>query len=114
MNRVDGFTLMEILVAFAVLASGLSAVAIFHGSFNRMSAREASRAEAVVAGISYVERSIENPAPCADTSFVCAPPSCAATLRVSRLRVNAGFQWVEVEAGPYVFRRLLRCVAASR
>ena len=114
MNRVAGFTLLEILVAFAVLASGLSAVAFLHGTFNRMSAREASRADAVTAAIAYMERVIENPAPCADTSFVCAPPSCTAPLRVSRSRINAGFQWVEVEAGPYVFRRLLKCVAASR
>ena len=116
MNRVAGFTLLEILVAFAVLASGLSAIAFLHGTFNRMSAREATRADAVTAAIAYMERVIENPVPCADTLFVCASPACGSGLYVSQSHLDAGrgLQWLEVGAGPYVFRRLLRCVAVSR
>lgn len=116
MNRTCGFTLMEVLAAFAVLASGLAAISFFPAAFARMSAREESRADAVVEAISYLERRISAPERCSDTLFACPAPACGGGFSVlqSWTPGMGGFQWVEVRAEPYVFRRLLRCTVDLR
>lgn len=116
MNRTCGFTLMEILVAFAVLASGLASISFLPAAFARISARERSRADAVLEAISYMERRISAPERCSDTLFVCSTSACGGGFSVlqSWTLGMGGFQWVEVRAEPYVFRRLLRCIVDLR
>lgn len=65
-----GFTLVEVLVALAVLSVGAVASGYYYSAFASMRKRERETVGAVVAASEYIENAIENKTECADTNYV--------------------------------------------
>lgn len=64
-----GFTLVEVLVALAVLGIGAVASGYYYEAFSAMRKRERETALAVIAATDYIEKAIARPMACFDTSF---------------------------------------------
>lgn len=69
-NAKQGFTLMEVMVALAVLAAGTVAFENFFDSFNNIRILERRQAKAFVEAASVMENLIENPPLCRDSVYV--------------------------------------------
>lgn len=104
MKAVRGFTLVEVCVAVAVLATGLAALGCFVAGFGQLRSIERDRIESVTRAVSHMEALIESPAPC-DVPLPCDVP--APPLR----QVLAGANLYYAVAGDSLvrFRRIVRC-----
>ena len=104
MKAVRGFTLVEVCVAVAVLATGLAALGCFVAGFGQLRSIERDRIESVSRAVSRMEKLIESPAPC-DVPLPCDVP--ALPLR----QALAGAHLYYAVAGDSLvrFRRIVRC-----
>lgn len=103
MKAVRGFTLVEVCVAVAVLATGLAALGCFVSGFGQLRSIERDRIESVTRAVSRMETLIESPAPC-DVPLPCdVPPPLRQAL--------AGAHLYYAVAGDSLvrFRRIVRC-----
>lgn len=66
-NKQKGFTLLETLVALAVLAAGAATLSLYLGAFRRISALEFSRSDSALAAVRYMESQVTALPACADT-----------------------------------------------
>ena len=122
-KAVRGFTLVEVCVAVAVLATGLAALGCFVAGFGQLRSIERDRIESVSRAVSRMEALIESPAPCdvplpCDVSPSCdvPPPPCddppACDVPAPPLRqALAGANLYYAVAGDSLvrFRRIVRC-----
>ncbi|MBO5532024.1 MAG: prepilin-type N-terminal cleavage/methylation domain-containing protein [Fibrobacter sp.] len=66
----NGFTLMEVCVALAVLSAGVLVFGRFLDGFNRLQALERTKAKSVIAVSGTIEELVRKPPWCRDSSFV--------------------------------------------
>ena len=120
-DKRKAFTLLEVLVALAVLAAGAAALSLYLGAFRRISALEFSRSDSALAAVAYIDSLAVSLPPCADTvytrraSLTRNPPETNANPAITITPVPAtSLQWLEIRTPDYTFRRLSRCKKASR
>ena len=111
MKAVRGFTLVEVCVAVAVLATGLAALGCFVAGFGQLRSIERDRIESVARAVSRMETLIESPPSC-DVP----PPSCDVPLPCDvpappLRQALAGAHLYYAVAGDSLvrFRRIVRC-----
>lgn len=108
MMKKNGFTLMEVCVALAVLAAGVAVFGRYLDGFNRLRNLEQNQAQTVMAVAQSIELLVASPPSCRDSSFVLNGVEVA-------LNVVPGVKplaWVQASvkvAHPVLLRRLVRC-----
>ncbi|SOE78977.1 prepilin-type N-terminal cleavage/methylation domain-containing protein [Fibrobacter sp. UWT3] len=138
-DKRKAFTLLEVLVALAVLAAGAATLSLYLGAFRRISALEFSRSDSALAAAAYIDSLAVSLPPCADTVYtrrasltrnppaINTPPAINDPPEISnQLATNdspaitiipvpaTSLQWLEIRTPDYTFRRLSRCKKASR
>lgn len=138
-DKRKAFTLLEVLVALAVLAAGAATLSLYLGAFRRISALEFSRSDSALAAAAYIDSLAVSLPPCADTVYtrrasltrnppeingnpaingnpeINTPPAINVTPAITITPVPAtSLQWLEIRTPDYTFRRLTRCKKASR
>lgn len=138
-DKRKAFTLLEVLVALAVLAAGAATLSLYLGAFRRISALEFSRSDSALAAVAYIDSLAVSLPPCADTVYtrrasltrnppeingnpaingnpeINTPPAINVTPAITITPVPAtSLQWLEIRTPGYTFRRLSRCKKASR
>lgn len=138
-DKRKAFTLLEVLVALAVLAAGAATLSLYLGAFRRISAFEFSRSDSALAAVAYIDSLAVSLSPCADTvytrraSLTRNPPAINGNPAINdppeisnQLATNdspaititpvpaTSLQWLEIRTPDYTFRRLSRCKKASR
>ena len=68
-DKRKAFTLLEVLVALAVLAAGAATLSLYLGAFRRISALEFSRSDSALAAVAYIDSLAVSLPPCADTVY---------------------------------------------
>jgi prepilin-type N-terminal cleavage/methylation domain-containing protein len=68
-DKRKAFTLLEVLVALAVLAAGAATLSLYLGAFRRISALELSRSDSALAAVAYIDSLAVSLPPCADTVY---------------------------------------------
>lgn len=126
-DKQKAFTLLEVLVALAVLAAGAATLSLYLGAFRRISALEFSRSDSALAAVAYIDSLAVSLPPCADTVYTRrasltrnppetnTPPAINGNPTITITPVPAtSLQWLEIRTPDYTFRRLSRCKKASR
>lgn len=136
-NKRKGFTLLETLVALAVLAAGAAALSLYLGAFRHISSLEFAHSDSALAAVRYMESQVTALPACADTfhtrraSLTRNPPAINGTPEISHQPTTnekttifpeiittpvpaTSLQWLEISTPDYTFRRLSRCKKASR
>lgn len=68
-DKRKAFTLLEVLVALAVLAAGAATLSLYLGAFRRISALEFTRSDSALAAAAYIDSLAVSLPPCADTVY---------------------------------------------
>lgn len=68
-DKRKAFTLLEVLVALAVLAAGAATLSLYLGAFRRISALEFSRSDSELAAVAYIDSLAVSLPPCAGTVY---------------------------------------------
>lgn len=68
-DKRKAFTLLEVLVALAVLAAGAATLSLYLGAFRRISALEFSRSDSALAAAAYIDSLAVSLPPCVDTVY---------------------------------------------
>lgn len=68
-DKRKAFTLLEVLVALAVLAAGAATLSLYLGAFRRISALEFSRSDSALAAAAYIDSLATSFPTCADTVY---------------------------------------------
>ena len=68
-DKRKAFTLLEVLVALAVLAAGAATLSLYLGAFRRISALEFSRSDSALAAVAYIDSLAVSLPPCVDTVY---------------------------------------------
>ena len=105
-DKPKGFTLLEVLVALAVLASGTVALGHYAAAFRRISSAEIARVDSALTAVAFLDSLAVSRPPCADTVLMRA--------ETFLLPGPRALQWVEVHSGNFTLRRLVRCARDSR
>ena len=142
-DKRKAFTLLEVLVALAVLAAGAATLSLYLGAFRRISALEFSRSDSALAAVTYIDSLAVSLPPCADTvytrraSLTRNPPEISNQPETNippEINDNpttsdkttifpeiittpipaTSLQWLEIRTPDYTFRRLIRCKKVSR
>lgn len=124
-DKPKGFTLLEVLVALAVLASGTEALGHYTAAFRRISSAEIARVDSALTAVAFLDSLAVSRPPCADTVLtrVEALPAPRPHPVVSPFKIRAVYtpvfgpyplQWVVVGSGNFTLRRLVRCARDSR
>ena len=66
-NKRKGFTLLETLVALAVLTAGAAALSLYLGAFRHISSLEFVHSDSALAAVAYMESQVTALPACADT-----------------------------------------------
>ena len=104
----NGFTLMEVCVALAVLSAGVLVFGRFLDGFNRLQALERTKAKSVIAVSETIEELVRNPPWCKDSSFV----RNEVNVVLNAVPGAKPLAWVEatsVSLPEVKLRRLVRC-----
>ena len=141
-NR-KGFTLLETLVALAVLAAGAAALSLYLGAFRHISSLEFAHSDSALAAVAYMESQVTALPACADTVYTRRASLTRNTPEISNQpetnippEINdnpatndkttifpeiittpipaTSLQWLEIRTPDYTFRRLIRCKKVSR
>ncbi len=130
-NKQKGFTLLETLVALAVLAAGAASLSLYLGAFRRISSFEFAHSDSALAAVRYMESQVAALPACADTAYT---RRASLTRNPPEINDNSAtndkttifpeiittpvpatsLQWLEIRTPDYTFRRLSRCKKASR
>ena len=124
-DKRKAFTLLEVLVALAVLAAGAASLSLYLGAFRRIATLEFTRSDSALAAVAYLDSLAVSHPPCADTVLTLAETFLARGSHpiVSPIKIRAVYppipglvplQWLEIRTPDYTFRRLSRCKKASR
>lgn len=124
-DKRQAFTLLEVLVALAVLAAGAASLSLYLGAFRRIATLEFTRSDSALAAVAYLDSLAVSRPPCADTVLTLAETLLARGSHpiVSPIKIRAVYtpipgpvplQWLEIRTPDYTFRRLSRCKKASR
>lgn len=132
-NKRKGFTLLETLVALAVLAAGAAVLLLYLGAFRRISTLEFVRSDSTLAAVRYMESQVMALPACVDTIYnrraflTRNSPEISGSPAISnRPAINdkpeinitpvpaASLQWIEIRTPDYTFRRLVRCRKVTR
>ena len=142
-NKRKGFTLLETLVALAVLAAGAAALSLYLGAFRHISSLEFAHSDSALAAVAYMESQVTALPACADTVYTRRASLTRNTPEISNQpetnippEINdnpatndkttifpeiittpipaTSLQWLEIRTPDYTFRRLIRCKKASR
>ena len=124
-DKRQAFTLLEVLVALAVLAAGAASLSLYLGAFRRIATLEFTRSDSALAAVAYLDSLAVSHPPCADTVLTLAETFLARGSHpiVSPIKIRAVYtpipglvplQWLEIRTPDYTFRRLSRCKKASR
>ena len=124
-DKRKAFTLLEVLVALAVLAAGVASLSLYLGAFRRIATFEFTRSDSALAAVAYLDSLAVSHPPCADTVLTLAETLLARGSHpiVSPIKIRAVYtpipgpvplQWLEIRTPDYTFRRLSRCKKASR
>ena len=142
-NKQKGFTLLETLVALAILAAGAATLSLYLGAFRRISALEFSRSDSALATAHYMYSLATLFPTCADTvytrraSLTRNPPEISNQPETNippEINDNpttndkttifpeiittpvpaTSLKWLEIRTPGCTFRRLSRCKKASR
>lgn len=126
-DKRKAFTLLEVLVALAVLAAGAATFSLYLGAFRRISALDFSRSDSALVAVAYIDSLAVSLPPCADTVYtrrasltrnppeINTPPAINGNPAITITPVPAtSLQWLEIRTPGYTFRRLSRCKKASR
>ena len=106
-QKQKAFTLLEVLVALAVLAAGATALGYYAVAFRRVSSAEITRADSSLTAVQYMESLISDPPPCGADTFQTGDKRIQTFVAPSLL-------WVELRTEHFTFRRLVRCARDSR
>lgn len=68
-DKRKAFTLLEVLVALAILAAGAATLSLYLGAFRRISALEFSRSDSALVAAAYIDSLAVSLPPCADTVY---------------------------------------------
>lgn len=68
-DKRKAFTLLEVLVALAVLAAGAATLSLYLGAFRRISALEFTRSDSALVAAAYIDSLAVSLPPCADTVY---------------------------------------------
>lgn len=104
----NGFTLMEVCVALAVLSAGVLVFGRFLDGFNRLQALERTKAKSVVAVSETIEELVRNPPWCRDSSFVRNEVNVVLNA-VPGAKLLAWVEAASVSLPEVKLRRLVRC-----
>ena len=111
-NKQKGFTLLETLMALAVLAAGAAALSLYLGAFRHISSLEFAHSDSALAAVRYMESQVTALPACADTATndktTIFPEIITTPIPATSL------QWLEIRTPDYTFRRLARCKKVSR
>ena len=111
-DKRKAFTLLEVLVALAVLAAGAATLSLYLGVFRHISSIEFAHSDSALAAVRYMESQVTALPACADTATndktTIFPEIITTPVPASSL------QWLEIRTPDYTFRRLSRCKKASR
>ena len=124
-DKRKAFTLLEVLVALAVLAAGAASLSLYLGAFRRIATLEFTRSDSALAAVAYLDSLAVSHPPCVDTVLTLAETFLARGSHpiVSPIKIRAVYtpipglvplQWLEIRTPDYTFRRLSRCKKASR
>ena len=138
-DKRKGFTLLETLVALAVLAAGAATLSLYLGAFRHISSLEFAHSDSALAAVRYMESQVTALPACADTFHTrCAsltrnPPEINGNSAINNQpstnttpEINdnpaititpipaTSLQWLEIRTPDYTFRRLIRCKKVSR
>ena len=138
-NKRKGFTLLETLVALAVLAAGAASLSLYLGAFRRISSFEFARSDSALAAVRYMESQVAALPACADTAYTRRasltrnPPEINDNPAISSqpaindspaINDNSAISitpvpansllWFEIRTPDYTFMRLIRCKKVSR
>ena len=142
-DKRKGFTLLEPLVALAVLAAGAAALSLYLGAFRHISSLEFAHSDSALAAVAYMESQVTALPACADTVYTRRASLTRNTPEISNQpetnippEINdnpatndkttifpeiittpipaTSLQWLEIRTPDYTFRRLIRCKKASR
>ena len=120
-----GFTLIEVLIAMAVLSIGIAGIGHAIGGFMQIKEREAKKGKALIEAVSLMEELVESPQPCIDPKAPnevepVARQGIGFSLAFESVPGGAALQWAIVrETSGYwndlTLKRIVKCVeTASR
>ena len=111
-DKRKAFTLLEVLVALAVLAAGAATLSLYLGAFRHIFSLEFAHSDSALAAVRYMESQVTALPACADTATndktTIFPEIITTPISATSL------QWLEIRTPGYTFRRLSRCKKASR
>ena len=114
-NKRKGFTLLETLVALAVLAAGAAALSLYLGAFRHISSLEFAHSDRALAAARYMESQVTALPACVDTVHTRRASLTRNSPEIITTPVPAtSLQWLEIRTPDYTFRRLIRCKKVSR
>ena len=111
-DKRKAFTLLEVLVALAVLAAGAATLSLYLGVFRHISSIEFAHSDSALAAVRYMESQVTALPACAD---IATNDKTTIFPAITITPVPAtSLQWLEIRTPGYTFRRLSRCKKASR
>jgi len=115
-----GFSLMEVLIAMAVLSVGIAGIGHSIAGFLQIKEREAKKGRALIEAVAFMEEQVATPGPCIDPK---APNEAVPAVRqgiefsltYERLPGGAPLQWAIIHetSGSWndlTLKRIVRCV----